>query len=433
MGPVGYLMFAVMGALSAFTGDIYSDTQSFSLIFRGQSCLICSDLCANLQTRDAFLYGQTFRLDLKLVRLSGGVDLQLLLLNSDFTGLKGQFLLLHLDDGVLSGLLRLLLRRLILVCLKDLLGSGSGQTRNLQFSVLFHLRVRGRVRNTGSILDLFAVLEAHMLHDVSLHRRHHALCLRVLPHKLSDLRVLQRRGMHRYVRIMVLWEERFDRFAVENVDILTNRIDRLLLVSIHRHKFVRVLNTENLQHLPVQVGEVVNLRSALGHLHDGLVLHNLLGHSGGVRVADGDNGNKVVVALLGLRSAFLGLVRVLVGGVVADDILKKPELLLHRVVDARLNGRHHLQSTFEDGEGRANRRISRHIRHLEVCSARKTPPFVHDGAEEGVQDLARLLIRERHQVIADRTAGYVYVAPFGGGYRGVIALDTKSLSLESTR
>ena len=332
----------------------------------------------------------------------------------------------------MSLLLRHLLLSLLLALLQNLGRRRCCQPGNLQFRVLVHFRVRGRVGHTSRVLDLLAVGECHVFRDMCRHGSHHGLRSRALAHDLLDLWVLNSRHVHGNVGVVVLVDERLDRLAVDNVHVFRHGVCRLEVV-VDGDELLCVAHAQHVQHLPVQVRQVVELWSPLGHLHDGLVLHDLLRHCGGVRVAYRDDINRVVVVLLGATRAVLGVVLVVVRSVVPDDVLEQPELLTHRIVDARLHSGHHLQRTFEDGEGGPYRRLRRHITDLEVSSAGEPTPLVHNSAQQGVEDLARLLVRERHDVVAHGPAGHVHVAPLTRTDGGVVPLDPEPLGLEATR
>ena len=145
--------------------------------------------------------------------------------------------------------------------------------------------------------------------------------------------------MYRNVCFVVLVDERLRGLAIEERHVLRDRIARFLVV-VHRHQLVGVLHAEHLNHLTVQMWEVINLRCALGQLDDRLVLHDPLSHGRTVGVRHGDNFYEVVVRLLRFTIATLGCVVVIFRGVVTDDFFEELELLLHRVVDPRLYGRH---------------------------------------------------------------------------------------------
>ena len=290
---------------------------------------------------------------------------------------KLQFLLLHLHHWVLRLLLRLLLGLLLLVNLQRLLGClGKHLGQRL-------LNFRGKLLivlgqgHTQLLFNLLAVQEPGMLGYVRHERGSYGLCIGVLPNGLHHYRVLGQGHVHRHVRLVVLVEERLDRFHLENCHVLPDRIDRLH-VFWQRHKFGGVLYPQNLQHIAVQLGHVVNVRRRLGHLHDRLILHNPLAQSGCVGVADRDYVHMVVVFFLGFFSAFFWRVVVVRVRVVPNNRRQKPQFLFERVVQPRLNRRHHLQTTLKNCQRSAHRGVGRHVACLHIRRGRKVAPFLDD-------------------------------------------------------
>ena len=92
-----------------------------------------------------------------------------------------------------------------------------------------------------------------------LHRCHQHLSLRVLAHLLHDHRVLHERIVRRNMRVVVLIDKRLHGFTLEHRHVLAYRITRLLVV-LDRNQVLAILNTKYLDHLPVQVWQVVDLR-----------------------------------------------------------------------------------------------------------------------------------------------------------------------------
>ena len=227
-----------------------------------------------------------------------------------------------------------------------------------------------------------------MLLDMRRHGSHDLLRHRALTHQLLNLGVLNSSHVDGDMRLVILVDERLDWLAVDDVHVLADRVTRLaVLVVRERHKLACVLNPKHLKHLTVQVGHVVNLRRTLRQLNNCLILHNLLRHSGSVRVAYRQHIDVVVVRLLGLAAAFFRLVAVRLWRIISDDGLEELELLLHRVVDARLHRRHHLEAALKDSQCRAHRGVCRHISDLKVRHTGEPPAFLHDGSQQAVEDL----------------------------------------------
>ena len=270
-----------------------------------------------------------------------------------------------------------------------------------------------------------------MLVDVGHHGLLQHLSLRVLADDLSNLRVLHSKHVNLDVGLVVLLDECLDGLALEDVLVLLNRIDRGHVV-FNRHQLGGVLDAKNLQHLAVQQRHVVQLGRSLGQLQDGLILDDLLRHGGGVGVAHRNDVDIVVVRLAGHRAALFGLVRVLLGRVVSDDVFQELELLLHAEMHARLNRAHHLELALQQGQRRTNGGVGRHIADVHVAAGSKGATFLDDLLEQDVQGLARLLIGQRQDVVADRTRRNIYISELAGSDWGVIAFDSKAPRFETT-
>ena len=130
----------------------------------------------------------------------GGIDLNLAFLETDFAIANLEFFHLHLQHRVLCLLLCLGLCRLRLVLLQHLLGSLCKHARQGNLDLWWQLLFFGRQGHAQLLLDLLAVLEAHMVGDVRLHGGHHLLRLGVLTDQLHDEWVLHHRLVHSDVR-----------------------------------------------------------------------------------------------------------------------------------------------------------------------------------------------------------------------------------------
>ena len=139
----------------------------------------------------------------------------------------------------------------------------------------------------------------------------------------------------------------------------------------------------------------------------------------------------VVVTLLGSGSALFRLVCVLYRRVLTDDLFEQLKLLLHRVVDTRLDGRHRLQLPLKNRQRSAHWSLSRHIRSVEVNSASEPATFVNDLVQQLQQDLTWLLVRQRHDVVTHSPAWHVHVAELTRSDRRVIALAAQATGLET--
>ena len=122
-----------------------------------------------------------------------------------------------------------------------------------------------------------------MLHDVSRASSHNLLCLRVLTNNLHNLRILHGHHVDLQVGLVVLIIESLDRLAVHYVHVLRHRIDRLGFGGFG-HDPAGILDTQSVNHLTVQVGQIINLRGGLAKLEYRLILHDLLRHGGRIGV-----------------------------------------------------------------------------------------------------------------------------------------------------
>ena len=91
--------------------------------------------------------------------------------------------------------------------------------------------------------------------------------------------------MRRDVRLVVLVDKRRQWLPNKGVHVLADGVRRHRVV-LDRYELVRVLYPEHLDHLPVQLRQVINLGGLRRHLQDGLILDYPLRHGGVVRVAD---------------------------------------------------------------------------------------------------------------------------------------------------
>ena len=130
---------------------------------------------------------------------------------------------------------------------------------------------------------------------------------------------------------MILLDERFDGLHRHQVLGLLHWVD-WHRIFFNRDKLLRILDAQHLNHLAVQHGHVVQLRSCLRQLKSRLVLHNLLRHRRSVGVTHRDHVHHVIVRLLGFTVTVFWLVVILIRCVVSNDDLQEFELLLHRVV-----------------------------------------------------------------------------------------------------
>ena len=72
-----------------------------------------------------------------------------------------------------------------------------------------------------------------------------------------------------------------------------------------------------------------------------------------------------------------------------------------------------------------------HVRHLHIRRGGKASAFLHDGAQQLIQNAAWLLVRQGQDVVSERPRTNVYVPEFSGLNRCVITLNAKPSSLEA--
>ena len=161
----------------------------------------------------------------------------------------------------------------------------------------------------------------------------------------------------------------------------------------------------------------------MGQLHHGLVLNNLLRHRAGIRIAHRDDVGHVVVNTLGLTTASLGLVVIVIVGVVTDDTLQQLKLLAHGIVQAGLHSTHHLQHTLKNRKRRTHRGIGAHVAYVQIPSRGKRTTFLDDVLEQPIEHLARLFVRQREDVVTDAATRDVHVTEFTGSNGGIVTFN----------
>ena len=257
-------------------------------------------------------------------------------------------------------LLGLLLRGLLLALLEHLLCGLGHHARERHLDLRGQLLVCWGQGHTKLLLNLLAVTKPNVLGNMRLHGRLDHWCLGVLANQLHDYGVLHGHRVHLDVRLVVLVEECLEWFALERGHVLCHRVFGFLIVR-QGHELVCVLDAKHLQHLAVQLGQVVDVRGHLCHLDDRLVLHNPLAHSGRVGVAHRDDVNVFVILLLGAAVGFVWVVVILGVCVVPNQPGQKLQFLFETVVQPGLNSGHHFQLALKDGQGCAHGRLCAHV------------------------------------------------------------------------
>ena len=150
------------------------------------------------------------------------------------------------------------------------------------------------------------------------------------------------------------------------------------MVLVHRNKFCRILDPQNIEHLSMQEGKIVKLRCTLGQLKNCLVLDNLLRHRSRIGIADRDNIHIVVVRLFRTAAAFSRFIVILLWCVLSNNTFQQIQLLFKREVDTGLYSRHHLKGALHNRQCCTNRSLARHITNLHISSISKTTTFFYD-------------------------------------------------------
>ena len=96
--------------------------------------------------------------------------------------------------------------------------------------------------------------------------------------QFGQFRIVHSRYMRLYMGCMILIYKGFHRLANHQVHVLRDRIGWLHIVRT-RHDLVCIPDSKNFQHLAVQKGQVIHLRSLCRQLKGCLILHNPLRHS----------------------------------------------------------------------------------------------------------------------------------------------------------
>ena len=238
--------------------------------------------------------------------------------------------------------------------------------------------------------------------------------------------------MHSDVGIVVLIDERFDRLAIQERHVLADRITRLHIIC-DGHQLLCVLDTQNLQHLTVQLRQVINLWGTLCQLDRSLVLHDPLRHRCAVGIADRNNLHQSVVAALGPTVATGRVILIVLRCVVPNDRSQQLELLLHRSVYPRLNRTHGLQRALKQRQGSAHRGVTRHISDLHVTDGPQTPRLICDLVQQRQQGLARLLVRQGHDVVTHCPRSDINVPELTRSNGSIVTLNPQPTSLQTTR
>ena len=264
-----------------------------------------------------------------------------------------------------------------------------------------------------------------MFCDVCLKRRTNLVGLGVLPNHLLDDRILHGVHVHCNMSLVVLIYERLEWLEVHRVHVLHDRIGWLLII-LDWHQLGCVLDPQHLQHLPVKLGHVVNLRRSLGQLDHCLILHHPLRHGCRIGVGHGDDLHHVVVALLGMPHTLGRLVVILVIGVVPNDRREQFQLLFEGVVDPSLNRTHHLEHALQQSQRRTHRSLRRHVGNLHICRSGKPSTLFYDGTEQLIQRGTGFFVWQRQDVVAYSPRTNVHIPELARSNGGVVPFNAQS-------
>ena len=176
----------------------------------------------------------------------------------------------------------------------------------------------------------------------------------------------------------------------------------------------------------------MHLRSRLRQLKLRLGQSDALGHREDVRIADGDDVYAVVKVR---RKDSAGCARDFVGVFLRQVIPENPsqnaELGLLRVVQALVDSRHDLHAALQKRHGCADRSLLVHVADLFVGQRDKPTTALDQASQELTQRSAGLLVRQRHQGVAQIATGGVHVAPLSGLDGLVAVTDANALGLKA--
>jgi hypothetical protein len=100
-------------------------------------------------------------------------------------------------------------------------------------------------------------------------------------------------------------------------------------------------------------------------------------------------------------------------------------------VHTGLHSRHRFQRAFQQGKCSPHWRVGAHITDFHIADGAEPATFLGDLVQQRQQGLARLLVRQRHDVVFDGTAGHVHVAELARRDGCVVTLDAQTTSLEA--
>ena len=161
---------------------------------------------------------------------------------------------------------------------------------------------------------------------------------------------------------------------------------------------------------------------------------NPLRHAEDVRIADRNHVHPTV-KILTLDAGLLTFdrVRVFRRHVFRKHVSQQPKLLLLGVVHPLVHRAHHTATTLQQRNRRPNREFLIAVTHAHVRRTDELFACCHAEPKQLHQRCARLLVRQRHQVIAQRAARCVHIPPLAGLDWTFGVLNTHPLGLKARR
>ena len=94
---------------------------------------------------------------------------------------------------------------------------------------------------------------------------------------------------------------------------------------------------------------------------------------------------------------------------------------------------HGLQGTLKQSQRSTHRGVRTHVANIHITDGTQSATFFSNLIQQCKQSLAWLLVRERHNIIPDRSARNVHIPELARSNRCVITLDTQPTGLQTTR
>ena len=181
-----------------------------------------------------------------------------------------------------------------------------------------------------------------MLHDMCLNCSLHLLTVCHILKRLRHLGIVKQIDMDRHVRHMILEDKRFSFAAFHKTHVLRYRVGRLGFFTL-RNQLINIFNAHRLQHLPVQIWQVIYLWVLLRHLYRCLILHNPLCHRCRIGVTYRTNLDVAVIffAAVGFIICADNVVTFITR--LTNNIRKQLQLCIERMIHTALHRTHHFK------------------------------------------------------------------------------------------